>query len=218
MKNFGKLVAVGGFAALLSTSALAATVSIKQLPDSGNVTIAGTVSNVKNEREFTLRDETGTIDVNIKSGQSVVLKEGAKVSVDGTVDKGILGKDINATNVTVDKSMSENVTEGIEKNTNLSMEGAQATTIAQLPKEGKVKLSGTVTDVDNEKEFTLKDSTGSIDVDLDQTAEAAALKEGSEVTVIGYVDDGMTGKDINATKVMVISDTAPSAGSASNAD
>lgn len=216
MKNFGKLVAVGGFAALLSTSALAATVTINQLPDSGNVTISGTVSKVKNEREFTLRDSTGSVDVNLENGQSVVLKEGAKVSVDGTVDKGILGKDINASNVTVDKSMSEAVTEGLEKNTSMSMEGAQSYTINQLPKEGKVKISGTVTDVDNEKEFTLKDSTGSIDIDLEESSEAAALKTGSEVTVIGYVEDGMTGKDINATKVMVISDTSPAAGNTTN--
>lgn len=212
MKNFGKMIAVGGFAALLSTSALAANVMINQLPDSGTVTLSGTVSKVKNEKEFTLRDSSGTVDVNIENGQSVVLKEGAKVSVNGTVDKGILGKDINASSVTVDKSMSEAVSEGIEKNTSMSMEGAQNFTISQLPKEGKVKISGTVTDVDNEKEFTLKDASGSIDVDLDESAESAALKQGAEVTVIGYVDNGMTGKDINATKVMVINEASPAAG------
>ena len=216
MKNFGKMMGAAGIAALLSTSAMAAMTSIKDLPSSGAVTLSGSVNKVKNEREFSLRDASGTVDVNLKSNQSVVLKEGQKVTVNGMVDKGILGKSIDATSVQTEKSMSENVDESIEKNTNLSMEGATATTVKALPKEGKVKLSGTVTDVDSEKKFTMKDSTGSIDVSLKESSEAAALKEGSEVTVIGYVDSGITGKSLNATKVMVISDTSPAAGSNSN--
>lgn len=213
MKNFGKIFAVAGVAALLSTSALAAMTSIKDLQDKSTVTISGTVGKVKNENEFTLRDATGTVDINLKAGQSVVLKEGQKVSVNGTVDKGIMGTEIDASSVQVEKSMSENVSEAIEKNTNLSMEGATAATVKSLPSEGKVKLSGRVSDVDNEKEFTLKDSTGSINVSLDESAESAALKEGAEVTVIGFVDSGITGKSINASKVMVLSDASPAAGS-----
>lgn len=216
MKDLGKIFTVAGVAALLSNSALAAVTSIKDLKYKNAVTISGTVSKVKNENEFTLRDATGTVDVNLKTGQSVVLKDGQKVTVNGTVDKGLLGTEIDAFSVQADKNLSENVSDAIEKNTNLSMEGATAVTVKSLPSEGKVKLSGQVTDVDNEKEFTLKDSTGSIEIDLDESAESAALKEGSEVTVIGFVNNGITGKNINATKVMVLSDVSPAAGDTDN--
>ncbi len=208
MQYYSKTLVVAGLAALFSSSALAGVSSVKELQDGSNVTLSGTVDAVDNEREFVLRDKTGTIDVEIDAGQSVVLKKGDKVSVTGKLDKGFFNTDIESAKVDVEKSLSENVSDAIEAKTSLSLEGAEAYHIKDLPKEGLVKLSGTVTDVDNEKEFTIKDSTGSINVDV-KSAESAQLTEGAEVTVIGYVDSGAMVKDINATKVLVTASAAP---------
>lgn len=195
---------------LMCTSAMAAngTISIKDLPDGGEVSLTGTVDAIDNEREFTLRDSTGAIDVEIKSAESVVLKKGDKVSVSGTIDKGLTSTEIDAKSVVVHKNISETIGEAIEGSTGVSIQGAESYHINNLPKEGMVKISGTVTEVDSEKEFTLKDSTGSIDIDV-ESSEAAALTKGAQVTVIGYVDNGMLGKDINATKVLVQADAVP---------
>jgi uncharacterized protein YdeI (BOF family) len=198
------LYAVGA-AALLSTSALAAGISIKTLPDEGQVTLKGTVDKVNSEREFTLRDSSGTINVDIESSQSVVLKEGDEVTVSGKVDKDITGKDINASNVQVNKGLAQGLKDTVKGIPGVSTTAASAFNIKNLPDNGMVKITGTVTDVSGEKEFTLKDDTGSIDVDV-ESSQNAALAEGARVTVIGNVDKGMLGKNINATEVIVIAD------------
>jgi uncharacterized protein YdeI (BOF family) len=209
MKNFSKTLTAAGLAALLSTSALAAINNIRDLKDGSQVTLNGTVDSVQNEREFTLRDETGKIGIDIKSGESVVLKAGDNVTVNGMVDKSLLGTDINARNVTVDKTIARAIGDTIEGNTSMSLEGATMYNIKSLPKEGLVKVSGTVTKVDNEKKFTVKDSTGSIKVDV-KSAETAELAKGAQVTVIGYVDSGIFTKDIDARKVLVVADASAS--------
>lgn len=208
MKTFSKALITTGLLSLLSTSALASIDSVKKLNEGSRVTVSGTVDDVKNEREFTLRDQTGTIDVDIQSNQSVVLKEGDNVTVQGSLSKGILNADIDASAVTVNKNVANAISDAIESRTSASFEGATSYDINNLPKEGLVKISGTVTDVDNEKEFTLRDMTGSITIDI-KSAEAAALTEGAEVTVIGYVDSGILGKDIDARKVLVVSSASP---------
>lgn len=211
MNRFKKPLMVAGLSALLAGTALAAsgTTTIKNLPDEGQVSISGTVASVENAREFTLRDETGTIGVDITSNQSVVLKKGDKVTVNGVIDSGITGTDINASNVTVHKDMSEAMGDVIEGNTAISFEGATTYKISQLPKEGLVKVSGTVSKVSSEEKFTLRDDTGNITVDMDSAAESAALTQGATVTVIGYVDSGILGKDINAKKVLVVENAKP---------
>jgi Bacterial OB fold (BOF) protein len=141
--------------ALMSTSAMAGTVAIHDLPDEGMVTLQGTVDSIQNEREFTLRDATGTIDVDIESNQSLTLRKGDTVTLTGTIDKGVTGTDINASNVQVSKSMAQNVGDAIQSVPGVSTNTAQAYNIDSLPDEGMVKVSGTVSDVDNEKEFTL---------------------------------------------------------------
>lgn len=207
MKNLNATFAAAGLMALVSTSALAAITTVKSMNNGSQVNVTGTVESVQNEREFTLRDKTGTINVDIESDQSVVLKEGDNVTVSGMVDKDLFGTDINASKVMVNKNMAEAVGDAIEGRTPISLEGATKYNINKLPKEGLVKVSGTVTEVDNEKEFTVKDSTGSIKVDV-ESAETAALTKGAEVTVIGYVDTNMFGKDINARKVLVVADSS----------
>lgn len=76
-------------------------------------------------------------------------------------------------------------------------------TVKQLPKKGKVTLSGTIDSIDDNKRFILRDSAGdTIDVELQQAME---LREGDRVKVQGAMDAeflGM-GKEINASVVTV---------------
>lgn len=194
-----------GIAALLSSSALAAMTTVKNLPDRGSVTLEGVVKSVENEREFTLQDGTGTISVDIESTQSVVLKEGDQVSVSGTVDKDITGTDINASAVEVKKGFVQGMSDSVRSVPGVSTTDAQAFTIDSLPTEGMVKVTGHVSDVDNEQEFTLKDETGTIDVDV-TSAEKAALTEGATVTVIGLIDSGLMTRHLKAQQVLVVAD------------
>lgn len=205
MNHSGNIFVLAALAALLSTSALAAIGNLKDMDDGSQVSLNGTVEDVDNERKFTMRDATGTIDVNIRSGQSLVLKAGDRVAVSGVVDRGVLDTNIDATNVTVQKNVAEAVGEAIESRTALSLDDAAAYNIGSLPRQGLVKVSGMVTDVDNEKKFTVQDATGSIKVDV-ESSQNAALTRGAEVTVIGYVDSGVFTRELEAQKVMVVSD------------
>lgn len=198
---------VAALVALLSTSALADINSIKSQDDDTTVTVNGVVKEVEDTREFTLQDASGQIEVEIESTQSVVLKPGDKVTVEGKTDTDWFTTEIEAHTVTVHKDVSSAITDAIEGSTTLSFEGATTYHIANLPNKGLVKIAGTVIDVDNEKEFTLQDNTGKINVDV-ESAEAAALTEGASVTVIGLMDNDLTGKDVNATKV-IVTNTAP---------
>jgi uncharacterized protein YdeI (BOF family) len=198
---------VAGVAALLSSTAMAANISVKTLPDEGQVTINGVVDSVHNEREFTLRDNSGKINVDIESSQSVVLKEGDEVTVTGKIDKDITGKDINASKVDVRKGIVQGVSDAVKGIPGVSTTSASAFNINSLPDNGMVKVTGTVTDVSGEKAFTLKDDTGTIDVDV-ESRQNAALTEGAKVTVIGNIDKGLLGKDIKATEVIVIADSS----------
>ena len=186
------LIAAPAFAA---PSAPATT--INALPDSGNVMLSGTVDSVRNDREFTLRDATGTVDVKLPANQSAVLQQGETVAVSGNIESSWLGKDINATSVE-------------RQSAAMNAEKAQTVQISQLPKQGLVKLTGTVDSVGSGKSFTLKDPTGKVDVSM-QSSENVALMKGSEVSVIGYVDNSMLGKKLRATHVSVVAEAAPAA-------
>jgi uncharacterized protein YdeI (BOF family) len=194
-------------AALISATAMAnmTNATIKKMEDKSQVTVTGTVDSVQNEREFTLRDSTGTMEVDITSGQSVVLRDGQEVTVSGMLDKGLTGDAIAANDVQVHKGLMKSAGDAISSIPGVSTTNAQAYNIKDLPKEGFVKVSGTVSEVDSEKQFTLQDGTGSINVDI-ASSENAAITAGSEVTVIGNIQDGVLGKDIEATKVLVVAD------------
>ena len=89
---------------LTVASAAAKIIPIQNLPDMGIVTLSGTVQKIKNPREFTLRDNSGTIDVRLPNGKSAVLNEGDSVSIIGTVNSGHpSGKDIRAYSVKIDQ-------------------------------------------------------------------------------------------------------------------
>lgn len=197
-----------GVAALLSTSALAGEiVSIANLDNKAEVTINGVVDSVENEREFTLRDSAGAkIGVDITSNESLSLKKGDNITVSGTVDRGMTGTDINAHSVSVSKTLVKGLKDAVRSVPGISTTDAQAFNIVDLPREGMVKVTGTVSEVDSEKAFTLRDKTGAINVDV-VSAQNAVVTKGAEVTVIGSIDNGIFSKGINATEVLVISNS-----------
>jgi len=90
---------------LLSGTAQAAQpdLTIRNLPDSGNITLSGMVDKIGTGKSFALRDASGIIEVemppshpNIRVGQNVI--------VSGTINShlwGILGKDITASKIEV---------------------------------------------------------------------------------------------------------------------
>lgn len=179
------------------------TESVKQMDDKAAVTLSGIVDSVDNEREFTIKDDKGSIGVDLAEGQSIVLKKGQHVTVTGTVDNDLGVVDINATNIDTHQNLGQKVSDAVKSVDGVSTMNAQAYNIKDLPKTGMVKVTGYVDDVDDEKEFTLKDDSGSIEVELHGT-QKAALAEGSKVTVIGAIDNGMLGKSISAKQVIVV--------------
>lgn len=67
---------------------------------------------------------------------------------------------------------------------NAASNAAEMATVDSLPDAGRVTLRGIVQDVDGEDEFTLSDSTGSIEVELSSSMD---LEQGQTVTVVGDV-------------------------------
>jgi uncharacterized protein YdeI (BOF family) len=209
--KFANAMVIAGIVALSSTAALAATaVAIKDSPNGAEVTLSGTVEDFDSQHAFMLRDASGTVKIDLTSAKPMVLKDGEAVSVTGRVNHTVLGTDVVARNVSEDKGVGQQIGEAIDSVTGQDAAGsARVVTIQSLPNSGLVKLNGMVDSVASEKKFTLKDSTGHIDVSI-KSAESASLKKGVEVTVIGNVDNGILGKKIVATEVDVRSgDSAP---------
>jgi uncharacterized protein YdeI (BOF family) len=203
-------LAITGMAVLLSTSALADVKAIKEMPNGGNVTLSGTVDKVNNERKFVLRDGSGTVDVEIKSGQSLMLRQGENVTVTGTVDKGVLGTTINANNVEGSKGVVEATKKALDTVTDGATNAAPTVAIKNLPETGAVRVTGVVEDVSSDKKFTLRDQTGTVNVEV-KSGESAVVTKGAEVTVVGNVSSGVLGKDINATNVIIRADAGNTA-------
>lgn len=208
MKSLTVLLATASVLGFIAQASAAVseldTYTIRDLKPGKQVKIMGAIKEVENEREFTLQDQYGTIRVELQPGISAVLEKGAVVTVNGTLDKGLIGADINADNVVVHKTPAQIAQDAIEGATLISFEGAAAYQIEGLPDEGTVKISGLVTEVDSEEKFTVEDETGAINVEMNSD-QRAALAIGSEVTVIGTIKDGLMRKEISASKVIVIS-------------
>jgi len=188
--------------------------TIQAMPDSGTVVVSGTVEKISNEREFTLRDNSGTVRVKIDDEESVVLKQGDSVTVSGMVEKplwGLLGKDINATNVQVYKDLPTALSDAVTKVTGLSLSKAEVVQISKLPKKGMVQVTGTVDKISDPKNFILKDATGAINVNI-QSEENVLLTKDAEVTVTGYVNNGVLGKKLRATHVILVSNAPADTG------
>jgi uncharacterized protein YdeI (BOF family) len=203
--KLAQTIASTSLALLLSTTgALAATAnSVDAMQNGSPVALTGTVENFTSAKSFTLRDASGTVEIDLSSTPSIVLKNGDKVDVSGTVDKGVLGAKIVATTVDEDKNVGQQIGEAIDSVTGQNQaSNATPVSIKTLPTSGLVKIQGTVASVSNAKKFTLKDSTGTIDVAI-QSSQSASLQKGTPVTVVGYVDNGLFSKSINATQVEV---------------
>lgn len=200
---------------LIAGSALAAAqvTPVGQLSNRGLYTLSGTVAQVKSANEFVLRDESGSIDVKAPPSESLVIKQGDKVTVTGNVESGLwglLGKDMRASNVEVHKDLTSALSDAVTAATGLSVEKAQNAHVNALPEQGMVKLTGTIDQVQSEKNFVLKDPTGRVGVNI-QSAQNLVLAPGAEVSVIGYVSNTTLGKEVNATRVMLMSDASDTA-------
>ena len=211
MTSTSKAFIAASLIVLASSAALANVTDIKGMSDGSEVSVTGQVENVRSTRDFTLHDSTGVIDVQINSTQSVALRIGDRVTVNGVLDKGAtgMGAKIKDGNLDVKKDITTAVNDVIEANTAVSPDGISTYNIVSLPQKGMAKISGIVTDVENEKKFTMKDSTGSINVDM--ADGAAAITVGTQVTVIGYMDRGLLSREITASKLLVVSDATSAA-------
>lgn len=186
-----------------------AQMSIKDLRDKQNVTLQGTIVQIRDDKVFDMQVNNDTIPVKIVSGQSLVFKNGDKVTVTGIVDVrlfGLMGKVIEASDVEVEKTLGQTLTDAVKNATGVSLDTAPAVPISNLPAQGAAQIVGTVDSVSDAKDFTLKDSTGSISVHI-QSDENVALAKGSHVTVTGYVNNGQLSKNFLATHINISSNT-----------
>lgn len=87
-------------------------------------------------------------------------------------------------------------------NERVSANAGEFSTFENLPKQGRIAVSGTVARVNNDNKFTLRDTTGeTIDVN---SVSSVAVNEGDQVKVMGQVKSeflGM-GQEIEATDVV----------------
>lgn len=207
MKQATTFLAVTSVVALLAFDASADVKEVKALPNGRSVTLSGTVDSVSNEREFILSDPSGKLDVQIAGNSSVVLEKGVPVTVAGVVNQGLLGTTLEASSVDVKKAPLDKVGDVIDTVTGGATTQAKNVMVNTLPDAGMVRVMGTVKDVSDEKNFTLADQTGKVDVKIESN-EAAVVTKGAEVTVIGTVDNGLMGKRIAASHVIVRADAS----------
>ncbi len=207
-----KTLLIVSAAVLLSAApASAAGTAIKNLVDGREVTVSGTVEELKGRAAFTLRDSSGTVKVDSHAAPSLVLKNGEHVTVTGVVEKGMLGTTLAARKVEQDKTFGEEMQDTIDAVTGEDpYASARLVDVKSLPDKGLVRIEGTVDDLDGARAFTLKDGTGHVDIRLPE-GQSASLHKGAAVSVIGYVDTGLLEKTINARKVVVRADGAVAA-------
>lgn len=211
MQRIIQLLSLSGTVILLADADIAiaadSVAAISSLPDKGQVTVTGTVDKMVNLREFTIRDNSGTIDVRLSENASAVIKPGDSVTVSGAMEKplwGLLGRDINATNVEVNKNLRTTLSDALTQTTGISLGKAKLAQINQLPDQGMVKVNGTVDQISDPKNFVLKDDTGLINVSV-QSADNVVVAKGTEVTVTGYVSKDALGRRLSASHVILAS-------------
>ncbi|MBY0356094.1 MAG: NirD/YgiW/YdeI family stress tolerance protein [Rickettsiales bacterium] len=78
--------------------------------------------------------------------------------------------------------------------------------IKALPKSGRVSLRGVVDKIDDDKEFVLSDSTGSINI---QTADVVNIEKGQTVTIIGDVGSSWGKRTIEHAEITKSSSVKP---------
>jgi uncharacterized protein YdeI (BOF family) len=72
---------------------------LENLPDGRRVRLSGKVEKMKGSRFFTLRDDTGHVDVVSPASLPEGIKQGQEVSVAGRVRRSLFGMDIKATSI-----------------------------------------------------------------------------------------------------------------------
>jgi len=216
MRHTAKLLASSSVMMLIAGAAMAdpSDTSIPNLPDNSVVTLSGTVDKVENEHLFMLRNDKGLIEVRVPADQPLVLKESENVTVTGTVEKplwGLLGSNIEATSVHVQTSLPTAISNAVTAATGITMDRAENVRIGKLPAQGMVQISGVVDKVSDSKNFVVKDTTGAVPVSI-QSDENVVVAKGVEVTVTGYVNNGLLGKKIRATHVIMMSNAPADTG------
>ncbi len=192
-----------------------AALSIQALPKSGSVQISGMVKDIKNDKKFILEDSAGkTIDVN--SNANLQVKEGEKITVNGTLNSEILGLGKEINNATVSRSSDLDNRDTLsskdsDDHEDLDEENASANDssikksidlIKNLPEEGRIEISGKVSEVNDNGVFILQDRNGdTVDV---HSGSKLSVSEGDKVKVIGRVTDeaAKMGEEITAEEVI----------------
>ena len=92
-----------------------------------------------------------------------------------------------------------------------TMSNAVGTTVNNLPKKGEVSVSGIVEKVEDDRRFILRDSTGTIDIAVENEA-LAIPKQGDNVIVTGMIEKrawGLLGKEIKASSIQMARAATP---------
>lgn len=217
------IATIGTFAAL-ETGATQSVNSVEELPNSGMVTLKGTVEDVNINNDFTLRDQHGrSIEIDVVTNQPLDIEKGDRVKVTGDITTGALGieEEIDATNIQImsdahsrseyqysDRSLNRG--EAMDNKAALTEDddewhGGEYGRIDQLPMQGKVQISGVVTDFEpEENRFELRDQTGeTIDI---HTAKNIDVNEGQRVRVQGMKTDEPlgVGEQIVSAQVQIL--------------
>lgn len=107
-----------------------------------------------------------------------------------------------ATSLLASPALADSLSESAGKAAHQAKDAVVGSSIAALGNEGSVTVSGTVTYVDSlDNEFTLRDDSGSIDVEQEGKLNVAV---GDKVTVSGAITEDMGEKEIAASKVSII--------------
>jgi hypothetical protein len=106
-----------------------------------------------------------------------------------------------ATTALVFSASAESLSENADKAAHQVKDAVVGSSISQLPEKGETTISGTVSYIDTlDNEFTLRDDSGSIDVEQE---DKLAVSVGDSVTVSGVIAEDMGEKEITASKVSI---------------
>lgn len=182
------------------------------------LTLSGTVGNIVDEDTFQLNHSGGMIEVEVDDTWEGVLatdnaasglKTGDRVTVTGKVDNNMFStNELEAYSMTVAGKDFSRVysSDELMANTNDYDAYYNMPYGAGLEEDQKVRLSGEVSQIVDDKAFMLRYGQGEIRVDTDDLdfTNANALTIGDEVVVFGEVDkDWFQKKEVEADRVIL---------------
>ncbi len=199
-----------------TSSTMNADRKVNQAEDGEWIRLSGTVSAVSDD-EFTLdygKDKITVETDDFPSGALRALKTGDRVIVSGRIDDGFFtSKEIVASTVRIhssNKTLSANRT--AMDDSHAAFPGGD--TALNAEDGDHVAVTGKVLKTDGD-DFTSQTGSQKISVDAGDAKnfDTKRLKVGDRVSVIGEMDDGLfSGREIEASSVMILSNTAPSTG------